>query len=126
MEVGRRLIKYVAIAVNACDAFVHYKPWTNSMNVWDHAAGVLCCEELERSSLMGLEINSRYAKSRKEQKKTTTREIAMILGACFHLKEKAVVVANDESLHKEILRAHNAAVELINDFSAGLGRSFFR
>ena len=39
------LIKYVAIAVNACDAFVHYKPWTFSMNVWDHAAGVLCCEE---------------------------------------------------------------------------------
>ena len=53
------LIKYVAIAVNACDAFVHYKPWTFSMNVWDHAAGVLCCEEAGRLFQMGLVIDSR-------------------------------------------------------------------
>jgi 3'-phosphoadenosine 5'-phosphosulfate (PAPS) 3'-phosphatase len=115
------LIKYVAIAVNACDSFVHYKPWTFSMNVWDHASGVLCCEEAGAIVTDGF---GNTLKLRKEPRQTeeVSDERGDDLRRMFSPKGKAIVVANEESLHKEILRAHNAGVEQINDFSAGLGR----
>ena len=116
------LIKYVAIAVNACDAFVHYKPWTNSMNVWDHAAGVLCCEEAGAIVTDGVGNKLSLRKESKGAEEDDNEGNRDDLRRVFSPEGKAVVVANDESLHKEILRAHNAAVELINDFSAGLGR----
>ena len=116
------LIKYVAIAVNACDAFVHYKPWTHSMNVWDHAAGVLCCEEAGAIVTDGVGNKLSLRKESKGAEEDDNEGNRDDLRRVFSPEGKAVVVANDESLHKEILRAHNAAVELINDFSAGLGR----
>ena len=116
------LIKYVAIAVNACDAFVHYKPWTHSMNVWDHAAGVLCCEEAGAIVTDGVGNKLSLRKELKGAEEDDNEGNRDDLRRVFSPEGKAIVVANDESLHKEILRAHNAAVELINDFSAGLGR----
>ena len=81
------LIKYVAIAVNACDAFVHYKPWTFSMNVWDHAAGVLCCEEAGAIVSDGFG-NRLVEKETKKKRRRFRREMTLIQGACFRLKEK--------------------------------------
>jgi 3'-phosphoadenosine 5'-phosphosulfate (PAPS) 3'-phosphatase len=116
------LIKYVAIAVNACDSFVHYKPWTFSMNVWDHASGVLCCEEAGAIVTDGFGNTLKLRKEPRQTEEMFDERGDVDLRRTFSPKGKAVVVANEESLHKEILRAHNAGVEQINDFSAGLGR----
>jgi len=116
------LIKYVAIAVNACDSFVHYKPWTFSMNVWDHASGVLCCEEAGAIVTDGFGNTLKLRKESRQNEEVSDERGDVDLRRTFSPKGKAIVVANEESLHKEILRAHNAGVEQINDFSAGLGR----
>jgi len=110
------LIKYVAIAVNACDAFVHYKPWTFSMNVWDHAAGVLCCEEA--GAIVSDGFGNRLSLKRKPKKAEGDFEERDDVDPrrVFSPQGKAVVVANEESLHKEILRAHNSGVKQINEF----------
>lgn len=110
------LIKYVAIAVNACDAFVHYKPWTFSMNVWDHAAGVLCCEEA--GAIVSDGFGNRLSLKRKPRKAEGDFEErdGVDPRRVFSPQGKAVVVANEESLHKEILRAHNSGVKQINEF----------
>jgi len=110
------LIKYVAIAVNACDAFVHYKPWTFSMNVWDHAAGVLCCEEA--GAIVSDGFGNRLSLKRKPRKTEGDFEERDDVDPrrVFSPQGKAVVVANEESLHKEILRAHNSGVKQINEF----------
>ena len=110
------LIKYVAIAVNACDAFVHYKPWTFSMNVWDHAAGVLCCEEA--GAIVSDGFGNRLSLKRKPKKAGGDFEERDDVDPrrVFSPQGKAVVVANEESLHKEILRAHNSGVKQINEF----------
>ena len=110
------LIKYVAIAVNACDAFVHYKPWTFSMNVWDHAAGVLCCEEA--GAIVSDGFGNRLSLKRKPRKAEGDFEERDDVDPrrVFSPQGKAVVVANEESLHKEILRAHNSGVKQINEF----------
>ena len=116
------LIKYVAIAVNACDSFVHYKPWTFSMNVWDHASGVLCCEEAGAIVTDGFGNTLKMRKEPRQTEGVFDERGDVDLRRTFSPKGKAIVVANEESLHKEILRAHNAGVEQISDFSAGLGR----
>jgi len=116
------LIKYVAMAVNACDSFVHYKPWTFSMNVWDHASGVLCCEEAGAIVTDGFGNTLKLRKESRQNEEVSDERGDVDLRRTFSPKGKAIVVANEESLHKEILRAHNAGVEQINDFSAGLGR----
>jgi len=110
------LIKYVAIAVNACDAFVHYKPWTFSMNVWDHAAGVLCCEEA--GAIVSDGFGNRLSLKREPRKAERDFEERDDVDPrrVFSPQGKAVVVANEESLHKEILRAHNSGVKQINEF----------
>lgn len=110
------MIKYVAIAVNACDAFVHYKPWTFSMNVWDHAAGVLCCEEA--GAIVSDGFGNRLSLKRKPRKAERDFEERDDVDPrrVFSPQGKAVVVANEESLHKEILRAHNSGVKQINEF----------
>ena len=110
------LIKYVAIAVNACDAFVHYKPWTFSMNVWDHAAGVLCCEEA--GAIVSDGFGNRLSLKRKPRKAEGDFEERDDVDPrrVFSPQGKAVVVAKEESLHKEILRAHNSGVKQINEF----------
>jgi len=116
------LIKYVAIAVNACDSFVHYKPWTFSMNVWDHASGVLCCEEAGAIVTDGFGNTLKMRKEPRQTEGVFDERGDVDLRRTFSPKGKAIVVANEESLHKEILRAHSAGVEQISDFSAGLGR----
>ena len=110
------LIKYVAIAVNACEAFVHYKPWTFSMNVWDHAAGVLCCEEA--GAIVSDGFGNRLSLKRKPKKAEGDFEERDDVDPrrVFSPQGKAVVVANEESLHKEKLRVHNSGVKQINEF----------
>ena len=92
------------------------------MNVWDHAAGVLCCEEAGAIVTDGVGNKLSLRKELKGAEEDDNEGNRDDLRRVFSPEGKAIVVANDESLHKEILRAHNAAVELINDFSAGLGR----
>jgi fructose-1,6-bisphosphatase/inositol monophosphatase family enzyme len=92
------------------------------MNVWDHASGVLCCEEAGAIVTDGFGNTLKLRKESRQTEEVSDERKDVDLRRTFSPKGKAIVVANEESLHKEILRAHNAGVEKINDFSAGLGR----
>ena len=82
----------------------------------------MCCEEAGAIVTDGVGNKLSLRKESKGAEEDDNEGNRDDLRRVFSPEGKAVVVANDESLHKEILRAHNAAVELINDFSAGLGR----
>ena len=103
------LIKYVAVAVNAVDAFVHYKNnETLPLNVWDHASGILCAEEA------GAILNDGKRKRIADRLKMGEEYSGIDPRKMFSCENNAIVVANDLIMRGEILRAQATRVHEIN------------
>ena len=119
------LIKYIGICTNDVDCFVHYKPWANDMFVHDHASGILCAEEsgarvtdgkgkriTRDKPVKGLPVGVTYANVTGDDRYFDADDIRRT----FSPGGRAIIVANEESLHAEVLKSHKLGVEEINAF----------
>ena len=96
------LCKYVAVALGEADIFIqHPKCGVEYVNAWDHAAGVLCCQEAGAivSDCHGGALDMRGPDEERRRR--------------FAPAGGGVVVAS-AGIHAEVVRAYRAGLEISN------------